>query len=175
MQIREYRKHLINHEIRSKLPKKGKILDIGAGTGAFGYIFKELGYEVVIVDIAPRMVEMCKKNNLEGIVCDIAEDGIPFPDNSFDLVIAAQFLHGLHRDNRLKLYQESKRVSKNKMLLLYEYNVLKKNRLKARFLEAIEGGYYNEFREIGLQELHSNFSDVEVYELNNNNAFYLCR
>ena len=39
---------------------------------------------------------------------------------------------------------------------------LKKNRLKARFLEAIEGGFYHEFREIGLQQLRSNFSSVEI-------------
>ena len=56
MLIRKYRKHLENHEIRLKLPKEGKILDIGAGTGAFGYIFKELGYEVKVTDVAPRMI-----------------------------------------------------------------------------------------------------------------------
>ena len=54
-----------------KLPSKGKILDIGAGTGAFGYIFKELGYDVVVVDVAPRMIQMCKKNGLNGITSPI--------------------------------------------------------------------------------------------------------
>lgn len=175
LQIRKYRKHFMNHEIRKKLPSKGKILDIGAGTGAFGYIFKELGYEVVVVDVAPRMIQMCMRNGLEGNVDDVVKDGIPFPDNSFDLVIAAQFLHGLGSENRKKLYRECQRVSKKGLLLLYEYNVLKKNRLKARFLEAIEGGFYHDFRANGLNELRSNFSNVFVFELNNNNAYYLCR
>ena len=68
--INKYRKYMVNHELRAKLPKSGKILDIGAGTGAFGYIFKELGYEVLEIDVAPRMIQMCKKNGLEGIVWD---------------------------------------------------------------------------------------------------------
>lgn len=175
MQIRTYRKHLENHEIRKKLPSKGKILDIGSGTGAFGYIFKEIGYEVVAIDVAPRMIQMCKKNGLEGIVCDIVQDGIPFPEDSFDFVIAAQFLHGLDPKKRKKLYKESQRVSKSGILLLYEYNILKKNRVKARILEAIEGGFYDDFRSNGLNELHSNFSNVSVFELNTNNAYYLCK
>ena len=125
----------------AQIPKVGKILDIGAGTGAFGYVFKELGYEVVCVDIAPRMIEMCKKNGLEGLVCDIVKEGIPFPDNSFDLVIAAQFLHGLHSFKRKKLYEDSKRVSKNNQMMIYEYNIHKKNRLKARFYEWIEAAH----------------------------------
>jgi len=91
------------------------------------------------------------------------------------LVIAAQFLHGLHAEKRKKLYKECQRVSKKGSLLLYEYNVLKNNRLKARFLEAIEGGFYHDFRANGLNELRLNFSNVFVFELNNNNAYYLCR
>jgi len=57
-QIRKYRKYFLDHEIRKKLPLTGKILDIGAGTGAFGYIFQELGYEVVAIDVAPKMIQM---------------------------------------------------------------------------------------------------------------------
>ena len=173
-QIRKYRKYLLDHEIRKHLPKSGKILDIGAGTGAFGYIFQELGYEVVCIDVAPRMIKMCKKNGLDGIVCDIAEEGIPFPEYSFDFVIAAQFLHGLHPTKRNFLYKESVRVSKTNMLLIYEYNVFKKNRLKARFYEWVEGGYYHDFREHAITELKSNFNRVQVFELTNNNAYYLC-
>jgi SAM-dependent methyltransferase len=173
-QIRKYRKYLTNHEILKKIPSQGKILDIGAGTGAFGYIFKELGYEVLEIDVAPHMIQMCKRNGLEGKVWDIVESGIPFRDNSFNLVIAAQFFHGLDPEKRLKLYKECRRVSNTGILLIYEYNVLKKNNLKARFLEWIEGGYYYNFREHALDELHSCFKQVETFELNNNNAYYWC-
>jgi SAM-dependent methyltransferase len=173
-QIRKYRKYLKDHKILNKIPSKGTILDIGAGTGAFGYIFKELGYEVLEIDVAPRMIQMCKRNGLKGKVWDIVESGIPFRDDSFDLVIAAQFFHGLNPEKRNKLYKESQRVSKNGRVLLYEYNVRRKNNLKARFLEWIEGGYYHNFREHALEELNSIFSMVDVFEINNNNAYYFC-
>ncbi len=173
-QIRKYWKYFSNHEIREKLPKSGKILDIGAGTGAFGYIFKRLGYEVVCIDVAPNMIKMCEKNGLNGLVCDVIKEGIPFTDRSFDLVIAAQFFHGLSSKKRLNMYIEAKRVSKYNTLLIYEYNIFKKNNLKSRFLEWIEGGHYNDFRDNAMNELHSIFSSIEVFEINNNNAYYLC-
>lgn len=174
MVIRTYRNNLKNHGIWSKLPEKGKkVLDIGAGTGAFGYVFKEFGYEVTVTDVAPKMIKMCKRNGLDGIVCDLPEDGLPFSENSFDLVIAAHFIHGLSSEKRVKVFKECKRVSRGKVLF-YEYNVLKKNRLKARFLEFLEGGYYHEFRANGLEQLRLNFSNVEMYELNRNSALYLC-
>jgi putative AdoMet-dependent methyltransferase len=173
-QIRKYRNHFQNHEIRKKIPPKGRILDIGAGTGAFGYIFKELGYDVVCIDVAPNMIKMCEKNGLNGMVYDVVEGGFPFPDNSFELVIAAQFLHGIHSDKRRKLYEESKRVSSKRTMILYDYNVLKKNRPKARLYEWIEGGFYQDFRDNALIELENNFEYVEMFELNRNNAYYLC-
>ncbi|MBN2154661.1 MAG: class I SAM-dependent methyltransferase [Candidatus Lokiarchaeota archaeon] len=171
-QIRNYRNLLSNHVIRKLLPESGRVLDLGTGTGAFGYVFQELGYEVTGVDVAPKMVKICRKNHLKCKLCDIP-NGLPFNDDFFDFVISANFIHGLAYENRIHVYQESKRVSK-KFTLFYDYNLLQKHRWKTKFIEWLEGGAYRDFCNKGLNELNNYFKNVNVYELNNKNAFYLC-
>ncbi|MGH3441150.1 MAG: class I SAM-dependent methyltransferase [Nitriliruptorales bacterium] len=70
----------------------GRLLDVGAGTGAFAErLGRELGVEVVAVDVAPRMVELAQVRGVAAHVADVQD--LPFADEAFDCVAALWVLH----------------------------------------------------------------------------------
>jgi ubiquinone/menaquinone biosynthesis C-methylase UbiE len=74
----------ISTTIMSELPKGGKLLDIGCGTGLFVERYIESGGNAIGLDISSKMIEKarCRCN-----ACDYAigtGEKIPFCDNSFD-------------------------------------------------------------------------------------------
>ncbi|SHE52602.1 methyltransferase, FkbM family [Marinitoga hydrogenitolerans DSM 16785] len=71
--------------------KKGKILDIGAGTGYWSKIFLEKGFDVYAVEPSERMCEILENrfsgfNNIK-IINGYGEN-LPLEDNMFDIVLA---------------------------------------------------------------------------------------
>ena len=72
----------------------GRVLEVGGGPGELAArIRDEIGCEVVMVDISPRMVELARERGVEAHVGDAAD--LPFPDGSFDCVLAAWMLFHL--------------------------------------------------------------------------------
>jgi SAM-dependent methyltransferase len=68
------------------LPPPGRAaLDLGCGEGRVGAELLRRGYRVVGVDSSPRMVELAREHH-DAVVADAA--ALPFPDASFDLVLA---------------------------------------------------------------------------------------
>lgn len=90
-----------------------RILDLGCGAGENSAYFARQGADCVATDISPGMVETALKLaekygiKLEGRVVNAMN--IDFPDNSFDIVYAANILH--HVDPKLAL-KEMHRVVK---------------------------------------------------------------
>ena len=78
-------------ELLKMLPKKGKILDIGFGSGRDSLAFKELGYDVISIDSCN---EFCDYGKLIGLnVININVKDISF-NNEFDGIWAcASLLH----------------------------------------------------------------------------------
>jgi len=68
-----------------------RVLEVGGGPGELAArIAGELGCEVVMLDVAPRMVELAQGRGVDARVGDVQE--LPFPDGSFDCTVAAWML-----------------------------------------------------------------------------------
>jgi SAM-dependent methyltransferase len=71
-----------------------RVLEVGGGPGELAArIRDEVGCEVVMVDVSPRMVELARGRGVEAHVGDAAS--LPFPDGAFDCVLAAWMLFHL--------------------------------------------------------------------------------
>jgi ubiquinone/menaquinone biosynthesis C-methylase UbiE len=95
-------------------PLKGKrILEVGCGFGEASIYFAKNGAKVVASDISQKMVNFVKKlsafNKTKIEVRKFSCEHIPFPDNSFDVVYAANVLHHVNIEKSLG---ELKRVLK---------------------------------------------------------------
>lgn len=73
--------------ILPNLFKKGEyILDVGCGDGAVGeYLFKNLGVNVIGIDISKAAVKSAKNRGITAQVFDV-EKPLPFKDSTFDVV-----------------------------------------------------------------------------------------
>lgn len=85
--------------------KGRKILEIGCGCGEASVYFAKQGAEVYATDLSPGMVELAQKVaahhrcKIHGCVC--AAEELPFEDNTFDVVYAANVLHHVDIDKAL--------------------------------------------------------------------------
>jgi SAM-dependent methyltransferase len=87
---------ILFREIHSKHPLR--ILNVGAGTGEDLSVINQFG-EVHVVDINPNALELIPKSfaaeTRVGDICDL-----PYPDHSFDLVVALDVLEHVADDAR---------------------------------------------------------------------------
>lgn len=69
-----------------------RVLEVGCGTGEFAErVVKEVGAEVVAVDISARMVELTAARGIDARIADAQE--LPFADGEFDCVVANWVLY----------------------------------------------------------------------------------
>jgi SAM-dependent methyltransferase len=68
-----------------------RVLEVGPGPGEVSErIQRNLGAEVVAIDVSDRMVELARSRGVDARVGDVQE--LPFADGEFDLVLAAWVL-----------------------------------------------------------------------------------
>ena len=71
-----------------------RVLEVGGGPGELAArIRAEVGCDVVMVDISPRMVQLARDRGVDAQVGDA--ESLPFGDGSFDCVLAAWMLFHL--------------------------------------------------------------------------------
>jgi SAM-dependent methyltransferase len=91
-----------------------KMLEPGCGRGEFLNNFKDLGLDVVGVDISPEAVAF--ENGLDVKLCDIENEKLPFNDNTFDVIYSKSFIEHLYYPE--KYLEEAYRVLKPNGILL---------------------------------------------------------
>lgn len=93
--------------------KNKEILELGCGAGEASVFFAKKGARVIATDVSTNMLELTKKvaafHGVSLQAFPARSDRIPCPDNSFDIVYAANILHHVNIQSTLK---EIKRVLK---------------------------------------------------------------
>lgn len=180
-QKQRYRE-IVRHAARElNLVGNESILDVGCGTGALCSVLHEAGFSVTGVDPAQNMLAVAKRQpeneDIRFLQADALEQ-LPFADKSFDLSIASYVAHGLQKSERMKLYSEMRRITKEKVIL-FDYN---QNRsLTTSLVEWLERGDYFRFiknpkgeMESCVSEMEKCFSEVRVIDVDKRAAWYVC-
>lgn len=144
--------------------KKGKILDLGSGSGR--HLLKTKG-KLYLIDFSDKMIELAKqkakqkKINAEFFVSDITS--LPFEDNYFDSAISIAIFHCVLKKEQEKGVKELYRVMKPKsesLIVVWNINSKRfKNSPKEKYVGWIDKGkrYYYLFDE---KEIHDLFKKV---------------
>ncbi|MBF0604234.1 MAG: class I SAM-dependent methyltransferase [Nitrospirae bacterium] len=103
------------------LDEHSKILDIGCGKGFLLYEFLQLlpKAQIAGIDISQYAVEHAKEEVKPFLQVGVASD-LPYPDDSFDLVISLGTLHNLTNYDLYKALQEIQRVGKKNKWVMQE-------------------------------------------------------
>lgn len=94
-----------------------KLLDIGAGTGIYGQIFKKAGFDVTCIDISPKMIQSCEEKGLNAIVMDLSN--LNFKEESFDTVWSMNSLLHIPNNDIERVLVNIKEVLKNEGIFYF--------------------------------------------------------
>jgi ubiquinone/menaquinone biosynthesis C-methylase UbiE len=122
-------RHVMEHlsarrvEMATSLVRKGRVLDVGCGTGSFLDALPA-HYDTVGVDVSLGMLEHAERKGIE--VVQSGADKMPFDDCSFDLVTTIAVLHHLiDRDVVRAALQEMVRVVRpGGAIIVWDHNPL---------------------------------------------------
>lgn len=114
------------HFIDKYLNKDSKILEIGAGTGAYSLHYAKLGYDVTSIEPVKRNLDCLKSKITEDMkikaILGNALDLSFLEDESFDIVLCFGPLYHLAKEeDKIKCIEEAKRVCKSQGKILFAY------------------------------------------------------
>jgi SAM-dependent methyltransferase len=75
----------------------GRTLDLGCGEGRLERLLRSRGYRVAGVDSSPAMVRLAVSHDVAAPAAVADAAALPFPDETFDLVVAYMSLHDMDR------------------------------------------------------------------------------
>lgn len=138
------------HEVLNEDFSK-KILDIGAGTGAYSVYLSNEGYDVTAVELVEHNIKIFKsKNSNVKIHQGNALDLKMFKDKSFDVILLfGPMYHLLKKEEKIKALSEAKRLltDNGKILVSYymnDYAIITYGFIKKHILECIENKQVDE-------------------------------
>jgi ubiquinone/menaquinone biosynthesis C-methylase UbiE len=110
------------HFFKEYSPGKGLVLDAGGGPGRYTLELARLGYDVVLLDLTPELLEIARNrikkagvvDRVKQVVQGSIDDLSMFKDNTFDAVMCLGALsHVLEQENRERAVDELIRVAKS--------------------------------------------------------------
>jgi SAM-dependent methyltransferase len=114
--------------IKKYLPKKGLVLDAGGGPGRYTNELAKLGYDVVLLDLTPKLLEIAKRqikrarvqHKVKQIIEGSIDDLSMFENTTFDAVIClgGTLSHIVNKKQREKAIDELVRVAKKNAPIL---------------------------------------------------------
>ncbi len=138
-----------------------RVLDVGAGHGAFSQTLRQHGYDVDACDLFP---EIFHYDEIECTRADLTED-LPYPDARFDAIVALEVME--HILDHEVFFREARRTLKpGGVLYLSTPNILS---LKSRLRFFLSGFYYS-FEPL---DLHNNDGLQHVASLTVDQYHYL--
>ena len=108
--------HIRRHELSvvcNVFQRKGRLLEIGAGTGWQAKALQELGYDVSAIDLSTSNL----KNDRIWPITDYDGKTIPFENNSFDIVYSSNVLE--HIEHYSEFQKEIHRVLKKNGVVIH--------------------------------------------------------
>lgn len=106
--------------------KNTKIIELGAGTGRYSIELSRRGYDVTALELVKHNIDILKSkltdddqiNVIQGNALDLSA----FCDNSFDYcLILGPMYHLYSKEDKIKVLEEAKRITKNKGLIFVAY------------------------------------------------------
>jgi len=163
------------------LPRGGRILDIGCGTGSLALYLASRGFAVWGVDSSSSMISRaCAKARGTAVQFAIADalEGLPYDEASFDLVLCVMVLHGHTSESRRAFLREARRVSRG-LVLVRDWppfpGVTGVDAPLFRFIELLERSEYASFIRHGEEEMRREFASVTVMPVHGELCWYVCR
>lgn len=158
-----YKKDL---DIISKYFNGGKILDIGANPFHLTFCLKQLGYEIMGVDINPEpFLSFINKYNLVIKKVNIEAEELPFKTNTFDFIIFNEVFEHL-RINPIFTLKEINRVLKpGGILLLTTPNLYAIHKILMFNLGRSFNDAYDEFNKLNIYGYMGHIREYSVNEV----------
>ncbi|ELC8444131.1 class I SAM-dependent methyltransferase [Clostridium perfringens] len=114
--------------IKEYFPNEGKILDIGSGPGRYSIELLKRGYDVTLMDISNKSIDMAKKNieslglKADNYICGDALYLDFLDDNSYDgVLLMGPMYHVQSKEDRIRILENCKRVLKPGGVILITY------------------------------------------------------
>ncbi len=99
------------------------VLDVGCGTGSTDRYLVDIAGSLTGIDVSQKMIDIASKAVPQAKYEWYNGDKLPFPDGTFDVVIAACVLHHVPVSARAKLVAEMHRVTRHEGLVaIFEHN-----------------------------------------------------
>ena len=112
----EGRRDLFRRELAADSDATGSALDVGCGTGGNLRMLRSQSFtRVAGVDISPDAVRYCRRKGFGDVVLGSAQE-LPFPDESFDVILLTDVLE--HVEDDVAALREAGRVLGSRGLLI---------------------------------------------------------
>jgi SAM-dependent methyltransferase len=103
---------------------RGRVLDVGCGTGLLATRLADAGYEVTGVDPSEGMLEILAAQTSEVDAVSGSATSLPFPDDSFDVVLSVAVMHHIAdaADVRQTLFEMVRVAKPSGRVLVWDHN-----------------------------------------------------